>query len=234
MKITIIKGDITKIKADAIVNAANSYLVKGGGVDNSIHIASGSELQDELNEIKKKLPNNKLATGEVVKTKPYNLKENNVKLIIHTVGPRAYSDPQGLLLECYEKSLEIAEKNNCKSIAFPAISTGAYGLSIERSAKVVRYILKNFEPSIIEEVILVLFKDEDKKVYEDIIIKKKDYEDALVNMDDMRFCRYCLATMGDVIPKHGDFWTCSEECSNNLLKRNSNQINDLISHGLKK
>jgi O-acetyl-ADP-ribose deacetylase (regulator of RNase III) len=232
MKISIIQGDITKVKADAIVNAAGVGFGNaiGGGVAGAIRRGAGDELVKECQELTKTKYPHGLPTGEAVATKAYNLP---AKIIIHTVGPRAYSDPNGLLIDCYENCLRIAEENKCKTIAFPAISTGAYGMSINTSAKVVRYILKNFKSPIIEEIILVLFKDGDKKVYDDIIIKKTDYEDALVNMDDMRFCRYCLATIGDVIPLNGDFWTCSEECSKNLLKKESKEIGDLISSKLK-
>lgn len=168
MKISIIQSDITKIKVDAIVNAANSYLFRGGGVDNAIHQAAGPDLQKELNEIKKTRFQNGLPIGEAVATKAYNLKENGVKIIIHTVGPVYLKNDINLLKYCYINSLKIAEANNCKTIAFPAISTGVYEVPIEKSAEVVKDVLENYKSDIIQEVILVLFEKWDLKVYDKI------------------------------------------------------------------
>lgn len=162
MKITIIQGDITKVKADTIVNAVNSQLVRGGGVDYAIHEAAGPELQNELNEIKKTRFPNGLPIGGAIFTKPYNIP---VKIIIHTVGPRYYSNDIGLLKNSYVNSLKIAEENNCKSVAFPAIATGAYGIPIDKSAEIVKDVLEDYKSKIIDEVILVLRSYEDFKVY---------------------------------------------------------------------
>lgn len=162
MKITIFQGDITKIKADAIVNAAHPTLMGGGGVDGAIHRTAGNELIKECIELRKdKLPNG-LPTGEAVATNAYNLP---AKIIIHTVGPRYYSNDLDLLKNCYINSLKIAEENNCKTIAFPSISTGAYGAPIEQTVKIVKDILDNYKSDVIEEVILVLFSEKDLEVY---------------------------------------------------------------------
>jgi O-acetyl-ADP-ribose deacetylase (regulator of RNase III) len=175
-KITIIKSDITKIKADAIVNAAHHTLMGGGGVDGAIHRTAGSDLIKEFIKLRNEKYLHGLNTGEAVATKAYNLeKTNNVKIIIHTVGPRFYNGDLDLLKNCYINSLKLAEENNCKSIAFPAIATGAYGVPIEKSAEIVRNVLNSYEfkEGIIEEVILVLWREEDKLVYEEIILHNR-------------------------------------------------------------
>ena len=169
-KITIIKSDITQVHADAIVNAAGVGFgtMIGSGVTGAIRMAAGPELLKECTELRiKKYPNG-IPTGEAIFTKAYNLeKTNNVKIIIHTVGPRYYSGDINLLKNCYINSLRLAEENDCKTIAFPAISTGAFGCPIEKSAQIVKDVLENypFKPEIIEEIILVLFKQEDFNIY---------------------------------------------------------------------
>ena len=162
MKITILKGDITKVKADAIVNAANSGMLGGGGVDGAIRRAAGPGLQEECVKLRKDTIPNGLETGKTIITKAYNLP---AKIIIHTVGPRYYSGNIDLLKECYSNCLKLAEENKCESIAFPAISTGAYGCPIEKSAEIVSEVLDNFKSEIIKEIILVLFDENDFNVY---------------------------------------------------------------------
>ena len=171
VKINIIQGDITKISANCIINAANSSLMGGGGVDGAIHRAAGPELLKECKEIRKKYYPEGLPIGKAVYTKSYNLESMGIKYIIHTVGPRAWRDSIELLRECYINSLRIAEKLNCKSIAFPAISTGAYGVSINDSIRIVRGVLKEFDSSIIKEIILVLYKQEDYEKYKKELIE---------------------------------------------------------------
>lgn len=166
MKISIIQGDITKINADAIVNAAHHTLMGGGGVDGAIHKNAGSELIEECIQLRNDNLPNGLATGEAVATKAYNLP---AKIIIHTVGPRYYSDNLDLLKNCYINSLKLAEDNGCKSIAFPAIATGAYGTPIEKSAEIVKEVLEDYKSNIVEEIILVLFNKEDFEVYKNLI-----------------------------------------------------------------
>ena len=159
--IEIIQGDITKVEVDAIVNAANKTLLGGGGVDGAIHRAAGPKLLEECRTL------GGCETGEAKITRGYNLP---AKFVIHTVGPiwhEGKSNEAELLRNCYLNSLKLAEEHGLKTIAFPAISTGAYGYPIEEAAKIaikaVRDYLKN---SKIEKAILVLFSDRDRQVYE--------------------------------------------------------------------
>jgi O-acetyl-ADP-ribose deacetylase (regulator of RNase III) len=166
-RIKIIKGDITEIKVDAIVNAANKSLLGGGGVDGAIHRAAGPELLEEC----KKLGG--CETGQAKITKGYNLP---VKYVIHTVGPvwqGGENKEEEKLASCYRNSLKLAIENNVKSIAFPSISTGAYKFPIEKAAPIAIREVKNFlkENKEIEEVIFVLFSERDFGIYQDLISK---------------------------------------------------------------
>lgn len=129
IKIKIIQGDITKMKADAIVNAANNSLLGGGGVDGAIHAAAGPHLQEECMTL------NGCLTGDAKITLGYDLP---AKHVIHTVGPVYSGDKSDddLLESCYRKSLDLAEKSNLHSIIFPAISTGAFGFPAKNAAKI--------------------------------------------------------------------------------------------------
>lgn len=157
----ILEGDITKQDVDAIVNAANESLLGGGGVDGAIHRAAGPELLEECRQLGGCL------TGDAKITKGYRLKARHV---IHTVGPvygRTGRDAE-LLASCYRRSLELADANGLKTIAFPSISTGAYGYPIGKAARIawrtVNEFLRKGTPL---QVRFVTFSEEDRKAYED-------------------------------------------------------------------
>ncbi|NMC72485.1 MAG: O-acetyl-ADP-ribose deacetylase, partial [Myxococcales bacterium] len=126
MKPELVVGDITKLDVDAIVNAANSSLLGGGGVDGAIHRAAGPELLAECREVRRTRYPDGLPTGQAVLTGGHRLKARHV---IHTVGPvyRSVPNPAELLADAYRNSLQLAEEHGLRSIAFPAISTGVYG-----------------------------------------------------------------------------------------------------------
>jgi O-acetyl-ADP-ribose deacetylase len=157
--IKLIKGDITKIKVDAIVNAANITLLGGGGVDGAIHYAGGPKILEECIKI------GHCNTGEAVITTAGYLP---ARYVIHTVGPvYGYFDNQEeLLTSCYEKSLELAVINNCKSISFPNISTGVYGYPKNEAAKIALKTISSFleRNETIDEVIIVSFTEEDNNI----------------------------------------------------------------------
>ena len=145
MKIRIIKGDITTLAVDAIVNAANQAMLGGGGVDGAIHRAAGRELYEACLKVPEVRPGVRCPTGEARITPGFKLPS---KFVIHTVGP-VYRDGQhgesGKLAACYRNSLALAVENGCQSVAFPCISTGVYGYPIEDAAKIaVREVEKFF------------------------------------------------------------------------------------------
>jgi len=170
-RISIEQGDITNFTVDAIVNAANTTLLGGGGVDGAIHKAAGSDLVIECKSL------GGCNTGDAKITKGYNLP---AKFVIHTVGPiwrgGDFREDE-LLAGCYQKSLELAVKNGITTIAFPSISTGAYGFPFERAArialKIVNDFLKNEES--IEQVIFVCFSDGDFSKYTQIMDELKEH-----------------------------------------------------------
>jgi O-acetyl-ADP-ribose deacetylase len=158
----VIKGDITKIEADAIVNAANSSLLGGGGVDGAIHRAGGPEILEACRQIVARQGSCK--TGEAVITTAGRLP---AKFVIHTVGPvwNGGNNKEELkLANCYLNSLKLAEENNCTSIAFPNISTGVYKFPKDKAAKIaVRTVVEYFKnPSFIKDVIFICFDDENE------------------------------------------------------------------------
>lgn len=161
-RIEIRQGDIVKQQVDAVVNAANSSLLGGGGVDGAIHRAAGPQLLEECRGL------GGCPTGEARITKGYDLPARHV---IHTVGP-IYSDgsrgePE-LLASAYRSSLHLAEQNDCKSVAFPSISTGAYRFPIRQAAKIAQRTVLDWlsEHDLPEKVVFVLFSDSDRRVYE--------------------------------------------------------------------
>lgn len=160
-KIKLIKGDITKIRVEAIINAANKMLSPGGGVSGAIHRVAGKKLEEEC----KKLGG--CETGEAKITKGYNLL---AKYVIHTVGPvwqGGNKNEEELLASSYKNSLDLAIKNKIKSIAFPSISTGIFGFPIEKAVSIALNEVKKFigKYDKIEEVIFVLFSNSDFEVY---------------------------------------------------------------------
>jgi len=163
-RIEVVQGDITRIEADAIVNAANNSLLGGGGVDGAIHHAAGPELLHECKTI------GGCPTGEARLTKGYNLPASYV---IHTVGPvySAKRNNQRLLTMCYKNCLEIAVSNHITSIAFPAISCGVYGYPIEEACRVAVDTISDFleHHDLIQKVIFVLFSSNQHKIYMDYL-----------------------------------------------------------------
>ena len=156
-----VQGDITKMKVDAIVNAANKTLLGGGGVDGAIHRAAGPKLLEECKTL------NGCDTGHAKITKGYNLPASYV---IHTVGPVWHggsNKEEELLKSCYLNSLKLAFENNIKTIAFPSISTGAYRFPIERASEIAVNSVKEFlsQNESIEKVYFVCFSQGDLEVY---------------------------------------------------------------------
>ena len=169
MKIQVIKGDITKLKTDVIVNAANSSLLGGGGVDGAIHKAGGHKILEECQIIRNR--QGKCKTGEAVITTAGNLP---AKKVIHTVGPvynggKRLEKEKQLLSNCYNNCLIIAEDNLLKSISFPNISTGIYRFPKDLAAQIAIETVSTYEYKIIEEVVFVCFDDENYEIYQEYL-----------------------------------------------------------------
>lgn len=167
--IELIKGDITNVHTDAIVNAANSSLLGGGGVDGAIHRAGGPKILEECIQIRNR--QGKCKTGEAVVTTAGNLP---AKYVIHTVGPIWNGDEEKcskLLANCYTSSLKLAENLQIKTIAFPNISTGVYKFPKELAAKIAILEIQNFQSETIEKVIFVCFDDENEEMYKTLLEK---------------------------------------------------------------
>ncbi|MCD4741789.1 MAG: O-acetyl-ADP-ribose deacetylase [Desulfobacteraceae bacterium] len=164
-KIHIKQCEITELKIDAIVNAANNTLLGGGGVDGAIHKAAGNKLLEECRTL------NGCETGETKITKGYNLA---AKHVVHTVGPvwkGGNYNEEKLLSKAYKNVMRIAKKNNIKTIAFPNISTGVYGFPKELAAKIAINEVNKFlkTDSTIDEVLFVCFNKENYDIYNTLI-----------------------------------------------------------------
>lgn len=164
-KMEAVKGDITKMETDAIVNAANSTLLGGGGVDGAIHRAAGPELLEECKTL------NGCPTGDAKITNGYRLPADYV---IHTVGPvwnGGNNNEDELLANCYKNSLNRAAENNLKTVAFPSISTGVYKFPFERAATIAVNTVKDFleNEGSIEKVYFVCFSQNDFETYRKLL-----------------------------------------------------------------
>ena len=164
-RLSIVKGDIVKMKTDAIVNAANTSLLGGGGVDGAIHRAAGPELLAECETL------NGCRTGEAKITKGYKLK---AKYVIHTPGPiwrGGKWEEAELLANCYKNCLSLAKENGVKTIAFPSISTGVYRFPVDQAAKIAVGEILHFldQDDAIEQVTIVCFDDKTKEYYVDAL-----------------------------------------------------------------
>jgi O-acetyl-ADP-ribose deacetylase len=173
-RVSVVVGDITRQAVDAIVNAANSSLLGGGGVDGAIHRAGGPAILEQCREIRRTQHPNGLPAGKAVITNAGNLP---ARYVIHTVGP-VYGQHGGqeskVLAGCYENSLILAASHSLTSIAFPAISTGVYGYPQSEAAAVAsRAIKQHLEANkLLREVRLVFFKESDKEAF----LKNQEFE----------------------------------------------------------
>ena len=166
-RVTVLTADLTEQDVTAIVNAANSTLLGGGGVDGAIHRAGGPQILSECRQIRETTHPQGLATGEAVITTGGDLP---AKYVIHTVGPIYGHDPDReaeLLAVCYQNSLRLAVEHSCSSIAFPSISTGAYGYPKQEAAVISSKAIKDFlvTDTQIREVRLVFFHEQDARVF---------------------------------------------------------------------
>lgn len=171
LQLEIVQGDITRLQVDAIVNAANTSLLGGGGVDGAIHRAAGPELLAECRLL------GGCPTGEAKITRGYKLP---ARYVIHTVGPVWHGGAAGedeLLANCYRNSLHLAAANNIETIAFPSISTGVYRFPKEQACRIALREVQDFgsNPSSLRKVYFVCFSPEDAEIYR-IALRQADAE----------------------------------------------------------
>lgn len=173
-RLILVQGDITKESTDAIVNAANSSLMGGGGVDGAIHRAGGPAILEECKRIRAE--KGRLPTGQAVITTAGNMA---AKYVIHTVGPvwggGGKNEPE-LLASCYRESLKLAAANDCRSVAFPSVSTGVYGYPVNLAAPVALQAVIDFlkETPFIEEAKFVLFDANTFNAYQEALDQVKE------------------------------------------------------------
>ena len=161
--LSVVRGDITRLAADAIVNAANCTLLGGGGVDGAIHRAAGPELLAACR------PFGGCPTGEARITPGFRLP---AKWVIHTPGPVWHggnANEDALLENCYRHALELAAQNGCRSVAFPCISTGVYRFPAERAAAIAVRTVRAWREPLPERVIFCCFSEEDRAIYERLL-----------------------------------------------------------------
>jgi len=168
-RICLVQRDITEIDADAIVNAANPTLMGGGGVDGAIHREGGPKILEECKRIRAKEWSDGLPTGKAVITSGGNLK---AKYVIHTVGPVWRGGDKGepeLLADAYRNSLRLGVSKGLKTVAFPSISTGAYGYPVEKASRIAVVTVKEFleREDKLDRVMFVLFTRHDLEIYKD-------------------------------------------------------------------
>jgi O-acetyl-ADP-ribose deacetylase len=165
-KLTLMEGDITRVSADAIVNAANASLAGGGGVDGAIHRAGGPQIMRELDAIRARI--GQCATGSAVATSAGNLP---AKYVFHAVGPIYRDGRHGepdLLASCYRTCLAMADERGAQTVSFPAISTGVYGYPIEEAARISLGVVSNYLETAetkIQQVVFVLFGARTHQIY---------------------------------------------------------------------
>lgn len=163
-RITLVRGDITEQQVDAVVNAANSSLLGGGGVDGAIHRRGGSAVTDACRELRRSTHPEGLPTGQAVATTGGRLP---ARWVIHTVGPvwSAREDRSGLLASCYRESLRVADSLGAVSVAFPAVSAGVYGWPMDDAARIAVSTVAA-TPSRVADVRFVLFTSEAMGAFE--------------------------------------------------------------------
>ena len=206
MPLEIVRNDITKMKVDAIVNAANESLLGGGGVDGAIHYAAGPELLTECKTL------GGCKTGKAKITGGYNLP---AKYVIHTVGPVYEDGKHGekvLLESCYRESLSLAKEHNCETVAFPLISSGVYGYQKDQALKVAIDVISDFLLENEMKVYIVIFDKAAYKISEKLFSDIADYIDDNYVDEHTDYCRESMRMNAPVQASVGLFETDLCEC----------------------